>query len=237
MLWMSRTWIIGLFVLAAGCVRDVHLSPPATGSATSTTTDVPCEGEGCSKPCRRHREPCIQPEDCCSGLCELKGEGEGTCKSSGCRVAHDACGRAKDCCSGVCLLSELGGGHCQPASGCSPAGERCTSGLSCCSGLCRPGPEAVRRCAVAGCRRLGEVCERSNDCCDKDPQSCRTGDSAASRCLGAPGAFDVCQPGGAMCAVPEQCCSKLCTIDRESVLVCAPVATSISAAADAASSL
>jgi hypothetical protein len=214
---INHCLFLGIVGVTLGCVNDVQLIPPAASPSPSAG----CAGGECpAATCQRADEACEIAEDCCSGLCQLRGASVGTCKATpGCNVAYDACKKATDCCSKVCLLGESGG-RCQPLGGCHTEGERCASGSSCCSGFCSPGPEAVLRCKVVGCRRIGELCEKSDQCCDKDPLSCRTGADEISRCYGAPGILDSCQPTGALCAVLDQCCSGICILGPSLAPVC-----------------
>jgi hypothetical protein len=137
------------------------------------------------------------------------------CKAlPGCQPSGETCASDKDCCAGLCR-----GGRCQATSGCRPSGERCFANAQCCSGTCKAGPEAVPRCAEGKCRRVGELCNKADECCDRI--ACRAGagagTGAAPRCLGT---IAACLPPGAPCAVPDQCCSSLCLPDASGALAC-----------------
>ncbi len=87
---------------------------------------------GDAAPCVPQGEECLQPTDCCSNECNVKG----TCGPVQCRKEFYFCFSNEDCCNSQCT-------HLAPTLDlcyvCITTGFPCSdAGVPCCSGACNP---------------------------------------------------------------------------------------------------
>ena len=165
------------------CVGAVCAADACISDGQACQVDEDCCGGTCSSGtcqalnpgCRTSGNDCTYDWDCCSGLCS-----EGKCDRavSFCVQTGDVCIRDIDCCSSTCNLTTSGLGTCNaPPTGPTRCGgvegELCIDCNDCCSRVCVPfGTGAKSVCQPAqGCRILGDLCRRNEDCCGGDVDS------------------------------------------------------------------
>lgn len=158
--------------------------------------------------------------------------------ASGCRVNGDLCRKASDCCGAegtglpgegnvVCeIAAGKTVGICRNPKSCNPQGNVChfkdyacsvsSARNDCCagvgnSGVCELDPLGVPRCNGLGttCRKGGETCASSADCCNKLP--CVPDGTGVFRCFVPPttvdgGVTSSCVPVGGACSINGDCC-------------------------------
>jgi hypothetical protein len=163
--------------------------------------------------CRPIGEICLQPSDCCGGLCVEEGTtGVLRCeKPQGCMPEGEVCweGQSTNCCpsgpsggTALCLDTVLSLQRCWgegTPDNCVADGGTCAFADECCGGFCLPDGSGGFVCA-AMCVQLGDSCTFDADCCE------------AGLCVGGsctPNTGD-CLPIGNECTAPADCCSGVC---------------------------
>jgi hypothetical protein len=124
-------------------------------------------------------------------------------------------------------------GICRNPMGCSPEGNVChyknyacaisSAPNDCCgapgnSGACQLDPLGVPRChAIGACRKGGETCAFSVDCCNNVP--CIPDATGQLRCLTVPDGGPACVPQGGNCTITGDCCpGSTCIVPQGSTL-------------------
>ena len=155
--------------------------------------DERCDGfcsrsSGTCEPCiERGWDGCVSDTDCCEGRCDPL-----TSRCVSCRFEGEACTVDSDCCFGDCS-SEL---QCERLDLCGLTDEACERDMDCCSWSCVP---ETQRCE---CKRAGQVCRGSHDCCPG------TVCSPSGLCEG--GYSPTCVKMYSECRVDDECCSGVC---------------------------
>ncbi|MBI5542907.1 MAG: hypothetical protein HY901_03390 [Deltaproteobacteria bacterium] len=199
--------------------------------------DLRCAATGV---CGANGEPCLVSTDCCSYSCNADGVCEQPPVGGECLVVGSACQALSNCCSGLCALDNSGFRLCQYLGGCHPEEELCRRETDCCAyNSAHKGTQPVCQifdadAGVGRCRQLtgdapaGEVCEgsRNNTCAPKNDEYCNESISGIKRCSGAcdGGACSItatCQPAGAACTSPDECCTGICAPTAEIGFICA----------------
>lgn len=165
--------------------------------------------------------PCVQSEDCCSGLCGVDPAGKKTCRpATGCLGLGAACGFAGACCSLACAASttaDTASRSCASGPLCAPVDGACVVSNDCCSGSCAAGTCASP--AGAACKAAGEFCAANGDCCG---ESCATASDGRTRCA----LLEGCRPSGEVCTSASDCCTGQCARGAgEDAGRCSPLVT------------
>jgi hypothetical protein len=167
--------------------------------------------------CSNNSESCMSDDDCCTELicnrdleqcvkcnpdgfeCTSNDQCCGECVNnlcqSPCTRDGNPCGSNGDCCNGVCGVATFEDGDQSLCAGCDnglPNTSLCFDNAECCSGLCDP--HAGSTCQ--DCRKLGEDCVDTVQCCDSACTAGTCGD---------------CSAGGSACSDPSACCSGICS--------------------------
>lgn len=150
-----------------GCAEECHFGLVKCGNQC-----VPAGSGKCCVGSSGDGIVCNADDECCDGVCILKGEGcaaecrPGTIKCGGyCMAAGPnatccegpeghgiVCAAGAECCSGVCMAAGYG------------CAEECAPGLIRCGGLCMAGTPEDKCCEGPGGH--GIVCEGTSECCD-----------------------------------------------------------------------
>ena len=157
--------------------------------------------------------------------------------AEGCHINGDLCRKTSDCCGAAGtglpgdghVTCEIAAGAdvgiCRNPMACNPEGDVChyksalVCGISsapadCCGalgskgGACVPDALGVPRCYAGGaCKKGGETCAYSADCCDGVP--CVPDASGVLRCLSVPPGSPPCVASTGGCTTDADCCSGL----------------------------
>jgi hypothetical protein len=169
----------------------------ATGACVSDNdacnNDTECCGNSCvdnecaplNFSCRTGGNECTDNFQCCSAFCN-----DGICDpaASFCRQDGDICQNNYECCSSDCEVADGASvGTCGPVQAgatrsCWVSGTLCQDPggnvdpdacKECCTSLCGPWANGKPQVCLpaSGCRVVGELCSRNEDCCGGDPES------------------------------------------------------------------
>jgi hypothetical protein len=215
--------LVALLLLWATPQCDAERLVAVSESCASTGT---CSLE---RTCRVVGESCSESQDCCSGACAENGkrDTEGallrTCQSlTGCRSLGEFCLVNEECCSKTCQLDTDGeGSHCQPGPfSCLQPGEYCgaqaqSSDLQCCQTNGGAG-EPIDPClesyyGVYRCRKLMFICKRPGEECASSGECCPSSDGSFGHyCLpdgtGKTVCAQTCSRFGEHCRAAADCC-------------------------------
>ena len=163
-------------------------------------------------------EPCLNDTDCCTGYCQLEGDGAYCQTKPGqepaCVGPSGFCTQDRNCCSGLCENGACfaGGG----GGSCLEIGSSCLQADSCCSVSCLSDGQGHTACAQQPQAEGGPSCGLAGAPCSMpgspDPTECCFGlCSAIGTCSGGGGGGGGnCYGAGASCTYGSDCCSGVC---------------------------